>query len=193
MSYTTGRTGSTDTDGGSRPSGAALTSVPEATPAVSLPQIARDIETFFDNWSPRMQQLLDRCRDLAEREEEVRQAEEGLKEQRRAWDAQRQREDEEINETVQQLTDAWLRLESEQRALLRAQESLQQRGQNQDAALRTLTQREGRIIVQRSAASEAPSSGAQSAEEPASLSRQMAVQQFERLKRELNHHMQGNG
>ena len=92
-----------------------------------LGEIVGDVQRFLDCWTQRFDQLLQQCRDRTEQDAELHGRAAAFEQQRRQWEQQRQRETEQLHQKAEQLTEAWLRLEQQQREVLQAQASLKQR------------------------------------------------------------------
>jgi hypothetical protein len=92
--------------------------------------VVADVESFLSEWTVKVQRELASL-DLTDGDQALRQRRQALQEERKRWEAKRQRELDEIEHKANQLTEAWLRLEDEQRRLLQTQDK--QRAARRDA------------------------------------------------------------
>lgn len=88
----------------------------------SMERIFDDVEAFLGRWMNRFGGVLEQFRTLAEREQDLasrevtlEQSKSDFKQQRQRWAAQRDDELALLQQQVEELTEAWLRLENEQR------------------------------------------------------------------------------
>lgn len=98
--------------------------------AEELQSVMGDVESFLSQWLHKIQDELSTM-DSTMGDATVRRRYQALQEEKKRWEAKRQRELEEIEQKASQLTNAWLNLESEQRQLLQQQE---RRGQRRDSS-----------------------------------------------------------
>ena len=153
-----------------------------------------DIETFLSQWLGKIQDEL-ATMDATAGSASVRRRFQALQDEKKRWEAKRQRELDEIEQKAGQLTDAWLKLESEQRQLLKLQE---RRGSRRETTSATATQVEASPEPARTSAPApaAPSSGPsrrtnnsvatnQKSSNGAMKTLSEAVRQFEQLRREI--------
>lgn len=158
----------------------------------SLRGIVSEIEGFLDQWMQRFDKLLRRCGEPAERAEPaepdaaMRQRIEKFDQEYRQWEEQRQRETEQLHEKAEQLTEAWLQLEAEQRAVLQAQASLKHRSRQPPTPSTARGDSPSNTAAAGSAAGAPPAAAETTIS--SSLSQQAAVQQFELLRHELGNH-----
>lgn len=100
---------------------------PHATPHKSedlmgvLHSVVCDVETFVSDWLRRAQCEL-AVTDASAGNETLQRRFEGLQAEKRQWEAKRQCELDAIEHKANQLTEAWLKLEAEQRELLKPQD-----------------------------------------------------------------------
>lgn len=140
--------------------------------AAGLSAIADEIEAYLGQWLSRLEGVLEQYGDGSTDDGalEARMAE--FEEEKRSWNLHRQQEMQQMQETAEQLTAAWARLENEQRRLLQAQESLQ---------VRATTASNSTDDAARVSSPAEPTSG----EDAASVSRELAVRQFQQLRRQM--------
>lgn len=154
------------------------------TSAAELSQIATDVEAFLGLWVARFERLLDEYTNSSEGDASLQQRIAEFEVVQRRWNEQRQQEVQTIQETTEQLSAAWERLEDEQRRILQTQETLPQRGIERDSAALA---KPNAIPTNASPpkAAEAHGAGDLESEEAASVSRDRAVRQFEKLRRQM--------
>ncbi|MDG2223540.1 MAG: hypothetical protein P8L85_19315 [Rubripirellula sp.] len=114
----------------------------------ALHSVVCDVEAFMTDWLERAQCELAGV-DTSAGNATLRRGFQGLQAEKRQWEAKRRCELEAIEEKANQLTDAWLKLESEQRQLLKNQD--RQRGPRRQATaepVRMTVQEPVRMTVQ---------------------------------------------
>ena len=87
----------------------------------ALQAVVCDLESFMTSWLGRVQQDLASI-NVSSEGGALKQRLQIFQEEKKQWEAKRQRELEEIEHKSNQLTDAWLKLEAEQRQLLQMQQ-----------------------------------------------------------------------
>lgn len=161
-------------------------------PVDSLSQIATEVEAFLAQWMSRLEELLDHYGDPSKDDVlHQRRVAEFEREQRR-WHEHRQQEMQQIQATMEQLTAAWERLEDEQRRVLQAQETLQQRARERGPAVIAKADA-AEMPVSSSAAPDADISGNVRSGNAATMSRDLAVRQFQQLRRQMGIHTPESG
>lgn len=153
--------------------------------SADLSAIADEIESYVGLWLSRLEEVLEGCVVDSPTDTAIDARIAEFEEERRRWNLQRQQEMQQMQETAQQLTAAWARLENEQRRLLQAQETLQSpaAGQSPGASAKANTLRAGTPTagpVHAQPSGESPSGG-----EGGAVSRELAVRQFQQLRRQM--------
>lgn len=140
--------------------------------AAELGQIAAEVEAFLEMWVARLEHVLGHYEhgsaDDAKLQERIAEFELA----RRRWNEERRRDVEQIQETTEQLSAAWERLEEEQRQILHTQ----------SPSLPRAPQREAPKIAN---APEVPSPAELQSSDAASAARDRAVRQFQKLRRQI--------
>ena len=85
----------------------------------SIQQIANDLDRFFGQWIAEFRARTKRIA-CASADDQLREQIAEFEAYRDEWEAYRQREQENLEQVARQLSDAWMRLEDEQRAHLKA-------------------------------------------------------------------------
>ena len=86
----------------------------------SLHDVISDIDSFMFDWQQRFNRCADQMKPSHKPDDQLRRQIKEFQAQQRQWESQRKAEQEQLEANANQLTDAWLRLEAEQRALLQA-------------------------------------------------------------------------
>ena len=95
--------------------------------ADELRKIATDIETYLGKWVVRSRRVIEHGRGSTTSDVAMSTQMQKFEEKQRKWEARRQREMDDIADKAEELTVAWLKLESEQRQFLQMKESWQHR------------------------------------------------------------------
>jgi hypothetical protein len=106
--------------------------------ATQLQAIASEIESYFGVWISRCRQAIEEGRQTPAGEATLASKIRRFEETRSQWEAQRERELDSIAEKSEQLSCAWLQLESEQREFLQLKETWKRR-MERSASLAPLT------------------------------------------------------
>lgn len=165
---------------------------PPTAGAANLGEIAAEIETFLGRWISRLEGVLAQYGDSATGDRTLATQIAEFEEEQRRWNEYRQQEMQQMQETADQLTAAWERLENEQRRLLEAQENLHQRNWERDLAA------PAQPGAARTPATQSGATGAKSFGDPepsgdaAPLTHDLAVRQFQQLRRQIGIHPPGN-
>jgi len=86
----------------------------------SLQEVISDIDRFMVDWMQRANRCADQLHPERKPDEQLRLQVKEFLTQQRQWESQQKAEQEQLAANAEQLTEAWLRLEAEQRALLQA-------------------------------------------------------------------------
>ena len=97
--------------------------------ADELRQIAADIETYLGKWVVRSRRVIEHGLRSTTSDVAMSTQVQKFEELKRKWETQRQREMDQIAEKSDELTAAWLKLESEQRQFVQTKEAWEQRNQ----------------------------------------------------------------
>lgn len=154
------------------------------------------VETFLAAQLDRLERVLEQCEHGAAEQETADRLRRELQEQRRQWEQERLEEMGKIKQAGAQLTEAWDRLEAEQRRLLAERESLRSApgGGHAQAA----GPADGTAMPTESPGATArgnpPPNGPGRSEGTAqdAVSPEAARLQFQQLKREVRRHARGN-
>jgi len=163
----------------------------------ALQAMLSDVDGFMVDWFQRLNQQLVACDTVFSPDQKVRQQSERLRREQNEWNLKRDREDEQIQEKFQQLTDAWLRLESEQRKFLQLKnarasvsgESPPQHALAQNALAQATESIDARathspaVAVKPIPTQSVPGSPDRQSPEPSSS--EHAIRQFQRLRQEI--------
>jgi chromosome segregation ATPase len=84
----------------------------------ALQDVITDIDQFMFDWMRRFDRCAQQTAATEKPNEQLRQRIKEFQAHQRQWESQRQAEQDQLTANANQLTDAWLRLEAEQRALL---------------------------------------------------------------------------
>ncbi len=84
----------------------------------ALQTIVSDVDAFLSNWFRRLDQCVESCPSGATPDAILQRRIEDFQNEKTRWEAQRNSDERHIQEQAQQLTEAWLRLEDEQRKFL---------------------------------------------------------------------------
>lgn len=97
---------------------------PESPEADSLECLMSDVEGFLGEWTDRCRTMLAFAGELRAREQDLAVREDALAEwtaqaeaQQRLWESQREAEHHALQQQIEELTEAWLRLEQEQKGI----------------------------------------------------------------------------
>ena len=149
----------------------------------ALQDVISDVDTFMAGWCKRFDQVVSSCASPAAVEANPADANlhdriKDFQQEQAKWEAKRKLEAERIQEQADQLTEAWLRLETEQRRFLQMKEShpLATPERRTDAVEQTRDRDRSAIDQQSTRRSVTPN---------ANPLREAAVRQFQRLRREI--------
>jgi hypothetical protein len=92
----------------------------------ALEAIVRDIDVYLSGWLRRLEEAVPVLSSAAKAATHLDSGNEAFQREKAAWETRRQEEVRRIEETAALLTDAWLRLEAEQREFLQCKDA--QRG-----------------------------------------------------------------
>lgn len=156
-----------------------------STGSTGLSAIADEIEAYLKLWLSRLEDLLEHSGDCSSGDAALEARVANFEEEQRRWKLHRQQEMQQMQETAEQLTAAWARLENEQRRLLQAQEASQPRTARRSpeapanlSAGRATAPPAGTALAQ-------PPGETESGGDAAALSRELAVRQFQQLRRQM--------
>lgn len=162
-------------------------------PIEQLQDVMDDMEAFLANWLTRVEQLQTAS---AMPDAQLRRRFRELEQEKIQWEAKRNRETQDLHEKAEQLVDAWLRLEAEQRRLTQIRDAHGQPSRNvttetseskvtpeadteQVAPVQEMPQE---VAVHKVPAPAAPRRPSPTLCQPACSS---AIQQFQQLRREI--------
>lgn len=89
----------------------------------ALQGVIGDVDTFLSDWCHRIGQKVSERDRTAMPEDKLRRCIGEFQKEKSLWEAKRDAEEQRIEEKAAQLSEAWLRLEAEQRALLQMKDS----------------------------------------------------------------------
>jgi hypothetical protein len=84
----------------------------------ALQTIVSDVDAFVSNWFRRLDQCVESCQPGTTPDAILQKRIQDFQNDKTRWEAQRKSDERQIQEQAQQLTEAWLRLEDEQRKFL---------------------------------------------------------------------------
>lgn len=147
-----------------------------------LAEVVEDVDQFLKLWIGRLRSTLEQCRTIIDRESELQKQIDEFEGTRRRWNQQRQDEIEEIHQQAEQLREAWQRLEEEQRVILQQRGNGHHQPMVSEPVNMNRENSKTQVEIGRSDAVERANNSSISG---ASMSRDMAVQEFYQLRREL--------
>ena len=148
----------------------------EADTVIALRQLMGEIEQFLSGFCNQIQRATAQSAVTTRPDAELQKQAEELQTLKQLWDAKRDAEEKRIAERAEELTQAWLELEAEQRRFL----------QIRDSHAGTPTRSEPEVGTQISHPAEAtPISRSEESSVPRQQPRESARQQFDRLRREI--------
>lgn len=160
-----------------------------------IQSILNDMDDFLLGWFDRLQRDIDASDNHKAAESGLNQRLEGFSQRMQVWQAKKEAEERRLTEQSEQLTEAWLRLESEQRMLLQMKEqpgpAAPERSLQRDGGVTSQCSEVGQPQFASGTTSTAPSGSCQSSplasqkvsDRPRS---DAAVDQFQRLKKEVD-------
>jgi len=157
------------------------------TAGESLEQITAELENFLVHWVNRVKLAVGQNPDSPDRYQIMRQLTAEFEAQRRQWSETQKQEAMELEEQAKQLSDAWLRLESERRTEMQSTQVVQRRVSSQPSSTPPPAEtplQSSPKMSRNATASPKPISSLSNQSSP-SLTRQMAIRQLEQLKREV--------
>lgn len=159
----------------------------------SLSEVATGIEAFLGRWVSRLEGLLDHYGNTSQHEAILERRIAQFDEEQRRWNEHRQQEMQQIQETAEQLSAAWERLEDEQRRVLQAREALQPDVRERDPAP-SVKPVAAADPASRPSVVDATPAGNPMPGGATSTSREVAVRQFQQLRRQMGFiHAEPNG
>lgn len=158
-----------------------------------LQTIVADIDTFLSRWLERIHADKDSMATRSPSEALQQRMDEFL-EERRGWEAKRDFELRKIEENTNQLTEAWLRLESEQRRFLQTknQQPPATRVRSSDSNTEPLAQTRLTVLDREEPLPSGGEAGRITNTAVADPKSDTAIQQFRRLKREIDRGRSGS-
>jgi hypothetical protein len=173
----------------------------------ALEEVISDIDGFLSQWFQRLSHNADAFHTSAKPDERLRRRVQDLEQDKLRWKANQHSEEQRIHERAEQLTEAWLRLEGEQRRFLQIKDAHPSSGghrapaidiasrdavEGPDAKTDTGLAQNERIIGGEHCViqSRTPTHC-----QPAAVnqSREVSVQQFQQLRREIESSRPGSG
>ncbi|QDT08167.1 hypothetical protein [Planctomycetes bacterium K23_9] len=161
----------------------------------SLHALTRDLETFVAQWSRRLDHAIESSQPVPLDDHGLQKRAEQLQLEKRQWESEQAAEQQVAKERIEQLTQAWLQLESEQRSFLQIKAT--QHGSNSHAAdannpstnrsnVSSVSNSLSKSIAPLSTLSSmSPSINSTASQSPTGGS-DNAAQQFKRLRREID-------
>ena len=181
--------------------------VDPAAIAEALDDVISDIDRFLSLWFKRLSHNADSFQAAAKPDERLRRRMQDFEQEKLRWKAKRHSEQRRIQEKAEQLTEAWLRLEAEQRRFLQIKDAHPGSGGSRAVAIDT-TSRDPAVgpdtktvtaLVEneRTASSQNCVAESQTTTHRSPVrtgrSREVAVQQFQQLRREIESSRPGCG
>lgn len=158
----------------------------------ALQMILADVDAFMSAWFQRLEQQFVLCEVPTTANELLNERVEEFQQRKSQWDSKRKREEQQIQEKVEQLTEAWLRLETEQRRFLQIKETHVPANSDttqRDSTGLTMPQANNDSKLEQSFSVDRGSINANTAAynlaDQGHRSREAAVRQFQRLRQEI--------
>ncbi len=171
---------------------------PEAI-VVALQAMVADVDGFLSSWLQRIDNSLALANLSPEADEQIRRRISQFQQEKQKWETKRNSEAQQIREQAEQLTEAWLRLEAEQRKFLQQTDPQvssatirtpppKRENTNANRTPLTTAQRATDDNVRTDGGNPCPTDHQNmdhSSQERVNHSREIAVRQFQRLRREI--------
>ncbi len=160
----------------------------------ALQTIVSDADAFLSNWFRRLEQCVESCDPRTTPEAILQKRLDDFQNEKNLWEAKRKSDERAIQEKAEQLTEAWLRLEQEQRRFLQMNDPQRhagsERGSTNGVASRPAQEDSPAASdVEAAFAEPSPSGDARPTHQPESFpnapARDSAVRQFQQLRREI--------
>ncbi|QDT07174.1 hypothetical protein K227x_55990 [Rubripirellula lacrimiformis] len=158
----------------------------------SLQGVVSDVDDFMSSWLERLSQSDVLCQNPLTTDQRLRERIERFEREKSRWEDKRRCQEREIHQKLDQLSDAWLRLESEQRRFLQTKGSRHPIAVANNAAIDDGVEKNPVPISGKQSVNEQVSSP-RSVEATASEARESAVLQFQRLRQEIEFNRPSSG
>ena len=91
--------------------------------AIALQDIVSDVDAFVSDWFKRLSQSVVSPIQIPATNQQLLEKIEGFQQEKRQWEAEKTGAEQDIREKLDEISEAWLRLEAEQRRFLQTKES----------------------------------------------------------------------